>query len=91
MATHRLLTCAQIIRRVRQLRTEWGGDWHPFAASAPIVLFGVPSQRFFVLRVDQADEAHYVRELGLYPIARMPEWGVVDFLINADVEMEKGE
>lgn len=59
----------------------------------PVTLPNVRGQRFYVLRVDEQDEEHYIRELGYHPIARMPEaewkgaeWKCVDFLVNVEIE-----
>lgn len=63
-----LLTRNQIIFRVKAMKLGVPFTHSPF--NAPVRLPNVPDQQFFVLRVDEANEAHYTRVLGYYPISR---------------------
>lgn len=80
-----LLTLPEIIARVRYfngLRSLSPGSFLDRSVTLP----NIHGQVFYVLRVDDCQQQHYVEMLKLHPIARMPEWGVVDFLLNAEME-----
>lgn len=79
--TDDLLTRAQIVERVQFSRQNHSPFNPPF-----FMLPGVRGQFFYILRVDQQDEAYYVTILGWHPIARMPQWKAVDFLLNVEME-----
>lgn len=77
-----LLTRDQLVARIQQLNfLRLIGQ-----CDRSTTLENVPGQTFYILRVEQQLEQHYVEMLSIHPIGRMPEWGVVDFLVNAEME-----